>query len=110
MPLTPGEVVTVDFVGATGVKRRPAVVVLTEEYNQDHLDVVLCVLTSNVASAKTKTGFILQDWKSAGLNAPSAFRVYFGMALPSAVKMIGHLSAADWVGVQACLKRAVAVS
>ena len=108
MPLTPGDVVTVDFVGATGMKRRPAVVVSSEAYNQDHLDVALCVLTSNVASAKTD--FILQDWKAAGLNAPSVFRVYFGMALPSAVKTIGHLSAADWAGVQACLKRAVAVS
>jgi mRNA interferase MazF len=110
MPLKPGEVVTVDFVGATGVKRRPAVVVSTEAYNKAHQDVALCVRTSNVASAKTKTDFILQDWKAAGLNAPSAFRVYFGMALPSAVKVIGHLSAADWAGVQACLKRAVAVS
>ncbi len=111
MPLKPGDVVTVDFVGATGMKRRPAVVVSTEAYNQDHLlDVALCVLTSNVASAKTKTDFILQDWKGAGLNAPSVFRVYFGMALPSAVKIIGHLSAADWAGVQSCLKRAVAVS
>ena len=83
-----GDVVTVDFRGATGVKRRPAVVVSSDEYHTRRPDVVLCVLTTNVASAKSSLDYTLQDWAGAGLHAPSAFRAYFGMALPSAVKPI----------------------
>ena len=37
----PGDVVTVDFMGATGVKRRPAVVVSSERYHQHRPDLVL---------------------------------------------------------------------
>jgi mRNA-degrading endonuclease toxin of MazEF toxin-antitoxin module len=42
----PGDVVTVDFHGATGPKRRPAVVVSSALYHQHRPDLVLGVLTS----------------------------------------------------------------
>ena len=41
-----GDVVVVDFVGATGVKRRPAVVVSTDSYHAHRPDVVVCLLIS----------------------------------------------------------------
>src|SRR5438874_13359423 len=103
-----GEVVTVDFPGATGIKRRPAVVVSSDEYHSNRPDVVLCVLMTNVASATSSLDYTLQDWANAGLHAPSAFRAYFGMALPSAVKPIGKLSARDWQEIQMRLHRAIA--
>ena len=105
----PGDVVTVDFVGATGAKRRPAVVVSSTLYHQHRPDLVLGVLTSQVARATTPLDYLLQDWASAGLRQPSAFRAYFGMATPASVRVIGHLSARDWEGVQACLLRAFAL-
>ena len=92
----PGDVVTVDFVGATGTKRRPAVVVSSALYHQHRPDLVLGVLTSQVSRATTPLDYLLQDWASAGLRQPSAFRAYFGMATPAAVRVIGHLSARDW--------------
>ena len=49
----PGDVVTVDFLGATGPKRRPAVVVSSALYHQHRPDLVLGVLTSQVARATT---------------------------------------------------------
>jgi mRNA interferase MazF len=36
----PGDVVTVNFMGATGVKRRPAIVVSSERYHQRRPDLV----------------------------------------------------------------------
>ena len=105
----PGDVVTVDFVGATGTKRRPAVVVSTTLYHQHRPDLILGVLTSQVSQATTPLDYVLEDWASAGLHQPSAFRAYFGMAIPAAVRVIGHLSARDWQGVQACLMRAFAL-
>jgi len=105
----PGDVVTVDFLGATGPKRRPAVVVSSALYHQHRPDLVLGVLTSQVARATTPLDYLLQDWACAGLRQPSAFRAYFGMATPTAVRVIGHLSARDWAGVQACLIQAFAL-
>ena len=109
MTLLPGDVVILDFVGATGVKRRPAVIVSSDEYNQSHLDVVLGVLTTSIRLATTSADHVLKDWKSAGLRQPSAFRSYFSMAMPSEVSVIGHLSNADWSEVQNCVKHAVAI-
>ena len=47
----PGAVVTVDFPGVTGVKRRPAVVVSTATYHTTRPDVILAVETSQVTAA-----------------------------------------------------------
>src|SRR5262245_47869274 len=99
----PGDIVTVDFVGATGVKRRPAIVVSSDLYHTNRPDLILAALTTQTASATTPTDYILHDWAAAGLHQPSAFRAYFGMATPAAVTIIGHLSERDWQGVQACL-------
>ncbi len=107
--LQPGDIVVVDFVGATGVKRRPAVVLSTDLYHAHHPDVVLGTLTTQVSAATTPTDYVLQDWSTSGLHAPSAFRAYMGTYLASAVTVIGHLSDRDWQKVQARLKLAVAV-
>lgn len=104
----PGDVVTVDFAGATGVKRRPAVVVSSNIYHAHRPDLILAVLTTQVASAATPLDYLLQDWASAGLHRPSAFRAYFGMASPSAVQVIGRVSERDWQNIQVCLRRALA--
>jgi mRNA interferase MazF len=100
-------VVTVDFPGATGLKRRPAVVVSSHLYHAHRPDLVLGVLTTQTASADTPTDYLLQDWQAAGLNRPSAFRAYFGMSERSAVRIIGRLSDRDWEGVRGCLERAL---
>jgi mRNA interferase MazF len=42
----PGDIMTVDFPGATGVKRRPAVVVSSPLYHTHRPDVILGVITS----------------------------------------------------------------
>jgi mRNA interferase MazF len=105
----PGDVVLADFAGATGLKRRPAVVVSTGLYHAHHPDIVLGTLTTQLKAATTPTDYALQDWSLAGLHAPTAFRAYLGTYLASAVKVIGHLSDRDWQEVQGCLKRAISV-
>jgi len=105
----PGDVVVVDFVGAIGVKRRPTVVLSTDLYHAHHPDVVLGALTTQISAAATPTDYVLQDWSTAGLHAPSAFRAYMGTYPASAVKVIGHLSNRDWQEVRARLKLALAV-
>lgn len=59
--MQPGDVVTVEFPGVTGVKRRPAIVVSTNMYHRSRPDVILALLTSQVADATAPTDYILQD-------------------------------------------------
>jgi mRNA interferase MazF len=105
----PGDVVLVDFVGATGVKRRPAAVVSSDVYHANRPDLVVCLLTSQISVSLGPTDYLLQDWAAAGLHAPSVFRVYIGMVLPADARIVGRLSARDWQAVQACLRVALAV-
>ncbi len=104
--VSPGDVVTVDFVGATGIKRRPAVIVSSHAYHANRPDVILGVLTTRVAQATTSLDHVLLDWAAAGLRAASAFRCYFSMAVPAALQPVGHLSDRDWEAVQLRLARA----
>lgn len=106
----PGDVVTVDFPGATNVKRRPAVVISTDVYHSVRPDVIIELLTSQIKSAVAPTDFVLKDWSSAGLHQPSAFRAFLVTMPQRSVQVIGHLSDHDWHEVQAILKQAVSMS
>lgn len=105
----PGDVVTVDFPGVTGIKRRPAVVVSTDTYHRIRPDAILGLLTSQVVAATGPTDCVLQDWQDAGLRSPSAFRTFLATLPTTSMTTIGHLSDRDWQGVQACLRAALAV-
>lgn len=106
----PGDVVTVDFPGTIGVKRRPAVIVSTDDYHRARPDVILGLLTSQVSRATAPTDYALQDWSAAGLRQPSAFRAFMVTMPKASVRVIGHLSDRDWGEVQTRLKRAISVS
>jgi mRNA interferase MazF len=104
-----GDVVTVEFPGATGLKRRPAIVISTDLYHSVRPDVVLGLLTTQVSSAKDPTDYLLQDWTAAGLHAASAFRSFFATLPSASISIIGHLSDRDWKEIQIRLRLSVAV-
>ncbi len=107
--MKPGSLVTVNFPGATGMKRRPAVVVSTEIYHSDRPDLILAAVTSKVAKATAKTDYILHAWSSAGLNQPSAVRIFLGTRPATEVTEIGELSERDWLEVQDRLRLSLEV-
>ncbi len=107
--LKPGDVVVVDFPGAIGTKTRPAVVLSTSLYHTHRPDVIVGLLTTNIASAIAPTDYVLQDWTGAGLRYPSAYRSYLITLDDGSRAPIGHLSDRDWQEVQARLKLALAV-
>jgi mRNA interferase MazF len=104
--LNPGDVVLVDFPTPRGVKRRP-VVLSTPVYHSHRPDVIVALLTTQVAKAKAPTDYVLQDWSAAGLNKPSAFRSYIVTLDDGRLPSIGSLSQRDWHEVQQCLKAAI---
>jgi mRNA interferase MazF len=107
MQVADGDVVTVDFPGVTGVKRRPAVVLSSAVYHQQRPDVIVGLITSQMRGL-CETDYPLQDWSNAGLWVPSAFRSFI-VTLPPAANLvkIGHLSERDWQAIQTCLKTAM---
>lgn len=107
--IKPGSLVTVNFPGATGMKRRPAVVVSTSLYHSDRPDVILAAVTSQVANAKSKTDYVLQDWSAAGLKQMSAVRIFLGTRPVTDILTIGELSERDWTEVQKRLRISIEV-
>lgn len=97
-----GDVVTLDFPGVTGMKRRPAVVLSSDIYHAARPDVIVGLITSRTSDATTTTDYVLRDWRAAGLHSPSAFRTFL-VTLPRAAvaSHIGALSQTDWQEVRA---------
>lgn len=108
-PLGSGDVVVVDFPGVAGIKRRPAVVLSSDEYHAVRPDVIVGLVTSQTSAPLGSTDHVLQDWADAGLRVPSVFRCFL-VTLPRPAQhiVIGHLSSDDWQAVYACVKRSLA--
>lgn len=107
---TPGAVVLIDFIGAVTTKRRPAVVLSSDLYHSCRPDVILGLLTTDLAQAMQPTDYILQDWASAGLHIASAFRSYIlTRPVTDVIREIGRLSDRDWAEVRGRVRLALAV-
>lgn len=107
MEFKSGDVITVDFPGVKGIKRRPAVIVSSSVYHENRPDVIIGLITSQTKNLGV-TDYILQDWSSAGLKVRSIFRSFL-VTIPSSNNLIyiGHLSERDWQGICDCLKIAL---
>jgi hypothetical protein len=68
--------VVVDFPGVTGIKRRPTVLVSSDVYHSARPDVIVGLITSQVAGSIGSTDHALADWSAAGLRLPSLFRSF----------------------------------
>jgi mRNA interferase MazF len=109
--IDPGSVVLVLFPGIQMTKPRPAVVISTAVHQTTHGDMVLGVLTGNLAQARGPTDYVLQDFALAGLRKASAFRVFLVTKPPSDIlRVLGKLSDRDWQEVQTRLRLALAVT
>jgi mRNA interferase MazF len=102
--VNPGDVVWIEFPGAVQTKRRPAIVLSTPAYHTARPDIIVGLVTSQIAKAVAPTDHVLYDWQAAGLRVPSAFRAFI-VTLPrsSVVTSMGSLSSQDWVEVVARL-------
>lgn len=108
MTFNPGDLVTVDFPGVTGVKRRPAVVLSSITYHANRPDVIVGLVTTQTTGLGV-TDYALKDWAVAGLRVASVFRSFIVTLPPSAnLILIGKLSERDWKSVRACIKIAIA--
>ncbi|PKO22741.1 MAG: transcriptional regulator [Chloroflexi bacterium HGW-Chloroflexi-1] len=104
-----GDIVLADFPGAMGTKRRPTVVISSGEYHRHRPDIIVGVLTTQIAKASAPTDYVLQDWAASGPDYPCAFRSYPGTLSAASAELIGRCSERDWREIKARLLRALAV-
>jgi mRNA interferase MazF len=105
--MQPGDVVLVDFAGITGVKRRPSLVISTDDYHRQRPDTIIGVLTSQTAHIGA-LDYLLQDWAAAGLHQPSLFRPFLDTVPQTQIRrIVGHLTDRDWQAVRDCIRQSV---
>ena len=98
-----GDAILVDiaFSGASGHKRRPAVVISTNTFNNAGIKLIVAAITSNVSPPFRPGDTLLSDWNLAGLLKPSAVRgVFATVDKVEVVRKLGTLSAGDFTRVE----------
>jgi len=91
----------VQFSGSVGSKRRPVVVLSTEDFHQSGSKLIVVGITSTVRPPFRPGDVVLSDWLEAGLMKPSAVRS--GLAVldrSEIVRILGKLSDKDFAQVE----------
>lgn len=102
--MTAGDIVIAAFPGAQMTKTRPAVVISSANYHEHGADVIVGLITTKSADSLRPTDCDISDWKSAGLHAPSRFRLYVATLLQRDVRVVGRLAENDWQLIQRCVQ------
>lgn len=84
------------FTDQTAIKKRPAVVISSLEYNDIRPDLVIMAVTSQMRVSGEFDGLGLADWRDAGLLKPSAIKpVIATIVQPLVLRPLGQLSKRD---------------
>ena len=88
----------------SGSKPRPAVVLSTDAYHQDRVDMVIVGLTSNLVDHR-HGDYTLADWHEAGLLGPTKSKAVIATVMRTAVrKELGLLSPKDLEQVESSIR------
>lgn len=91
----------IQFSGSAGSKRRPVVVLSTEDFQQAGSRLIVVGVTSTVRPPFRTGDVLLNDWLQAGLMKPSAVRA--GLTVidrNEVVRVLGKLSDSDFANVE----------
>ena len=71
-----GDIILVPFpfTDQTTIKKRPAVVVSSEEYNSGRPDIIIMAVTSRLHQVNRLGEQLITNWQDAGLLKPSVFK------------------------------------
>jgi mRNA interferase MazF len=102
-----GDVVLVPFPFSdqTSTKRRPAVIISSDAYNDTSQDVLIMAITGQTRSSMRIGEFLLENWSGAGLLKPSAVKSAISTIERRLVlKKLGSLSSKDLFVLEKALK------
>ena len=103
-----GDIVLVrfPFTDQSTTKKRPAVVVSSADYNARRPDVVVVAVSSRIRMPTAFGELILEDWKEAGLLAPSTIKPVLATIEKALVlRRLGRLEAGDRANLTTSLRR-----
>jgi mRNA interferase MazF len=107
-----GDVVLVPFpfTNLAATKVRPAVVLSGALYQSAEPDVILGAITSNLSAATGPFDYVIQDWQTAGLRLPSAFKLVLAtLEQRRVVYRIGALTTNDFLEIEKRLRQSLEV-
>ena len=91
------------FTDRDAAKRRPALVISNESFNQQHNQIVLAMITTATENV-WPSDVSLTNWQKAGLKVACRFRLkLFTLDQTLVLKIIGHLPSKDVKSIQAVL-------
>ena len=95
-------VVPFPFTDRWAAKRRPALIVSSANFNRNHEQSILSMITS--AGSNWPSDVAIQDWREAGLNVPCKIRFkLFTLDDNLVVRKLGRLSKQDGEAVKKAL-------
>ncbi|WP_061250019.1 type II toxin-antitoxin system PemK/MazF family toxin [Leptospira alstonii] len=84
------------FTNLQASKKRPAVIISNQTYQQARPDVILMAITSQIREPLAMGEALIQDWQKAGLAKPSVFKPLIAtIEQIQIVKVLGQLSPTD---------------
>ena len=102
-----GDIVLVPFPfsNQTTTKKRPAVIVSSDVYNNDSSDIVIIAITGKTDKVLSIGECLIEDWRAAGLLKPSAIKPAISTIEQTLVlKKLGRLSSKDLISMENTLK------
>ncbi len=103
----PGDVVLVPypFGERAGGKKRPALVVSSEEHNQETGELVIAQITSRVSSSPRRGDYHIEGWREAHLPRPALVRARLATIEASLVlRKLGGLANSEFQSAQNSLR------
>ncbi len=108
--LSRGSVILVPFpfTDLSAVKRRPALVVSSDDYNRATGDVIIAQISSKTRSRPRPGDHLVNDWKGAGLLLPSLVRARITTLHTSIViKVLGTMPETEMTGAERGIRLAL---
>jgi len=93
-----GDIVLVPFpfTDQSTAKKRPAVVVSSDIYNRQRLDIIIMAVTSQMRSAAYLGDIVISEWQPAGLLTPSVIKpIVTTIEKSLVIKTLGQLDEED---------------
>ena len=102
-----GDVVLVPFPfsNQTILKKRPAVIISSDVYNNTSSDIVIMAITGKTGKTFTIGECLIEGWQSAGLLKPSSIKPAISTIEQRLVlRILGKLSTKDLISMEEALK------
>lgn len=102
-----GDIVLVPFPFSdqTTIKKRPAVIISSDAYNNLSADCIIMAVTSQISKVSGVGECLIEDWSGAGLLKPSAIKSAISTIEQRLIlKKLGSLSPGDILSLEEALK------